>query len=55
MDMTFENSQPVSMIINDAMQQKSVLNFSHVSINPDTKPDKFSFIAPAGVDVLKAK
>ncbi len=54
-EMTFDAGKPESMTIHDAMQQQSVLHFTDVKINPDIRPEKFTFIAPPGVDVLKAK
>lgn len=55
LEMTFDNGKPVSMTIHDAMQQQSLLHFTDVILNPGTQPDKFTFVTPAGVDVLKAK
>lgn len=55
LEMTFDSGKPVSMTINDAMQQQSLLHFTEVALNPATPPDKFTFAIPAGVDVLKAK
>ncbi len=55
LDMVFEKSVPVSMTILDAMQQKTTINFSNVTINPALPGDAFHFEAPAGVEVIKEK
>lgn len=55
LEMTFDNGAPVSMTIRDAMQQESLLHFTDVKMNPSTPANKFIFVVPAGVDVLKAK
>lgn len=55
LEMVFENGKPASMTIEDAMQQRTVLYFSKVEINPSTDAAQFRFVTPPGVDVLKAK
>ena len=55
LEMTFEKSIPVSMTIRDAMQQKTTIYFSKVSINPAIDNSQFRFVPPAGVEVLQAK
>ena len=55
LEMTFEKNIPVSMTIRDAMQQKTTIYFSKVSINPAINDSQFRFVPPAGVEVLQAK
>jgi outer membrane lipoprotein carrier protein len=55
LEMTFENGAPTSMTILDAMQQKTVIFFSKVTVNPAVADNAFIFTPPAGVEVLKAK
>jgi outer membrane lipoprotein carrier protein len=55
LEMTFDKNVPVSMTIRDAMQQKTVIFFNKVIINPDLPESQFQFVPPAGVEVLKAK
>lgn len=55
LEMTFENGVPASMTILDAMQQKTVIFFSNVVLNPALPPEQFRFEPPAGVEVLQAK
>ncbi|HSC74665.1 MAG TPA: outer membrane lipoprotein chaperone LolA [Pseudomonadales bacterium] len=55
LEMSFVKGVPVSMTILDAMQQKTVIAFSKVTVNPAVAVDgTFSFVPPAGVEVLKA-
>jgi outer membrane lipoprotein carrier protein len=55
LEMHFEQKKPVSMTILDAMQQRTVLHFSNVKINPSVEAAQFMFVTPAGVDVLRAQ
>lgn len=55
LEMRFDKGVPVSMTILDAMQQKTVIFFSQVIVNPVLPEKQFSFEPPAGVEVLKAK
>lgn len=55
LDLVFEDKQPVSMTILDAMQQKTIIHFRSVKMNPSTLEAQFRFDPPKGVEVLKAK
>lgn len=55
LEMVFDKGVPVSMTIHDAMQQKTVIFFSRVILNPPLSVMQFHFGPPAGVEVLKAK
>lgn len=55
LEMVFDKGMPQSMTIHDAMQQKTVIFFSKVVINPVLPDSQFQFVPPAGVEVLKAK
>jgi outer membrane lipoprotein carrier protein len=55
LEMTFEKGVPGSMTIRDAMQQKTTIFFSKVTVNPTIADTQFRFEPPAGVEVLKAK
>ncbi len=55
LDLVFENSVPASMTIQDAMQQKTTISFSQVTVNPSLVSDLFHFVPPAGVEVLQTK
>ena len=55
LEMSFEKGVPVSMIILDAMQQKTTIYFSKVVLNPVTASNQFHFETPAGVEVLQVK
>lgn len=55
LEMTFDKGVPGSMTIRDAMQQKTTIFFSKVTINPVIADAQFHFDPPAGVEVLKAK
>lgn len=55
LEMTFEQGKPASMVIEDAMQQRTVLHFSAVETNPTVDAAQFHFVTPPGVDVLRAK
>lgn len=55
LDLVFDKSSPVSMTIQDAMQQKTTITFSQVTINPSLTSDVFHFVPPTGVEVLQAK
>jgi len=55
LDIVFEKSIPVSMMILDAMQQKTTIHFSNVILNPALSSTAFHFETPAGVEVIKEK
>jgi outer membrane lipoprotein carrier protein len=55
LEMTFDKGLPASMTILDAMQQRTVIFFSKVIINPVIADSAFRFDVPAGVEVLKVK
>ena len=55
LEMSFEKGLPVSMTIHDAMQQKTQIFFSGVTLNPALPDAQFHFEPPKGVEVLKAK
>ena len=55
LEMTFDKGVPATMTILDAMQQKTVIFFSNVVLNPALPPEQFRFEPPAGVEVLQAK
>lgn len=55
LDIIFENNIPVSMTIQDAMQQKTTIQFHNAQINPALPVEQFHFETPKGVEVLKAK
>ncbi len=55
LDLVFDKSSPVSMTIQDAMQQKTTITFSQVNINPSLTSNVFQFVPPAGVEVLQAQ
>ena len=54
LEMQFDQGVPSNMVIYDAMQQKTTLFFSQVTLNPVLPESQFGFVAPAGVDVLQA-
>ncbi|HQQ75513.1 MAG TPA: outer membrane lipoprotein chaperone LolA [Pseudomonadales bacterium] len=55
LEMTFNKGVPESMVILDAMQQKTTIHFSAVTVNPDIPGNQFRFEPPAGVEVLTTK
>ncbi len=55
LEMTFSSGKPVSMVINDVMQQKTTIYFSDVMLNPKIPVKYFSFTPPKDVTVLKTK
>lgn len=55
LEIVFEKSLPVSMTILDAMQQKTTIQFSDVSVNPALSGAVFHFEVPTGTDVIQAK
>ncbi len=55
LEMSFDKGRPTSMTIRDAMQQKTIIFFSAVEVNPEITEQQFRFDPPAGVEVLKAQ
>lgn len=52
LEMRFDEGLPVSMQIEDSMRQKTEILFSDVQLNPNLPAKDFSFVAPAGTEVL---
>jgi len=51
----FQNGLPAAMQLRDSFGQSTELSFEHVQRNPVLTPERFTFTAPAGVDVLEDK
>lgn len=55
LEMSFDKNKPASMVIRDAMQQKTTIFFADVQVNYAMSAGQFHFDVPKGVEVLKAK
>lgn len=52
LEVQFHGDEPASLLIEDAMQQKTEILFNEVLINPPLSDTEFQFTAPVGVEVL---
>lgn len=53
LEMTFRDKSPISMRLEDALGQQTVLTFSDVRINRKLAGDAFTFVAPPDADVIR--
>lgn len=54
-DLFFTDGSLNKMILNDRLNQKTVITFTHVQINQSLAAKLFRFIPPQGVDVVSAQ
>jgi outer membrane lipoprotein carrier protein len=53
LEISFDGKVPLAMRLVDSLGQKTLIDFSHVDINPGLPSDTFTFAPPAGVDVIR--
>lgn len=53
LEVTFENSRPASMRLEDALGQQTLLTFRELTINGSIPAERFAFVIPDGVDVIR--
>lgn len=53
LDVTFDGQRPVSMRLEDALGQKTVIDFLNLTINKAPTPGRFDFQPPEGTDIIR--
>ena len=53
LDVTFEGDKPRSMRLEDALGQKTLIDFRDLTINGKSTPGRFTFQPPEGTDVIR--
>lgn len=53
LDVTFNGDKPTSMRLEDALGQKTVIDFRGLKLNQEPEADRFHFEPPAGTDVIR--
>ena len=52
LDVTFDGQRPVSMRLEDALGQKTVIDFRDLTLNKAPAADRFDFQPPEGTDII---
>lgn len=52
-DIGFANGKPKRLILKDAFDQSTHIEFTQITVNPQLKADVFTFTVPAGVDLVQ--
>lgn len=55
LDVTFDGNKPASMRLEDALGQKTVIDFRDLTLNGSPPAARFHFEPPKGVDVIRQK
>ena len=53
LDVTFEGETPRSMRLEDALGQKTIIDFRDLTLNGEPTPGRFHFEPPEGTDVIR--
>lgn len=53
LDVTFQGAQPASMRLEDALGQKTVIDFRDLTLNQTPKAGRFHFDPPEGTDIIR--
>lgn len=53
LEVTFSDGKPLSMRLEDALGQRTTIDFRDLEINTELSPDTFSFEPPEGADVIR--
>ncbi|MBF5055461.1 outer membrane lipoprotein carrier protein [Alcanivorax sp. 521-1] len=53
LDVTFEGDTPRAMRLEDALGQKTLIDFRDLTLNSEPSPERFHFEPPEGTDVIR--
>ncbi|MBM7335609.1 MAG: outer membrane lipoprotein chaperone LolA [Alcanivorax sp.] len=53
LDVTFDGDEPRSMRLEDALGQKTIIDFRDLTLNGEPTPGRFQFEPPEGTDVIR--
>ncbi len=53
LDVTFDGQRPVSMRLEDALGQKTIIDFRDLTLNEAPSAGRFDFQPPEGTDIIR--
>lgn len=53
LDVTFNGQQPLSMRLQDALGQQTIIDFTDLTLNSGLNAELFNFVPPEGADVIQ--